>query len=104
MCAIALLMFYDNRKNHAKKVYRVLGCGLYYVIEKYFCIEYLFCNSKTIGEISSDKEKLNNSCNELLDIGILEVLMNLISCHGFMKNTNSDVRLVCRSRLVNYHL
>ena len=40
----------------------------------------------------------------MLDIDILEVLMNLISCHGFMKNKNSTVVLVCLYQLVNYHL
>ena len=41
------------------------------------------------------------SYNELLCIGILEVLINLISFHGFMKK-NSTVVLLFRTWLVEY--
>ena len=44
------------------------------------------------------------SSNELLGIGIAEVLMNLISCHGLMKKINSTVILLCHTRLVEYYL
>ena len=46
----------------------------------------------------------NKNNNELLGIGIPEVLMYIILCHGFAKITNSTVILVCRSSLVNYYL
>ena len=53
-CVITLVMFYDNRITNSMKVYRVLSCGLYYVIYNYVCIDYLCCQSKTISVISSD--------------------------------------------------
>ena len=44
------------------------------------------------------------SYNELLGIGISEVLLNLISCHVFMKKTKETVILLCHYCLVNYNL
>ena len=83
------------------KVYRVLSCVLYSFIENYFCIDYLCCHYKILIVISSDKIFEEVSYNELLGIGVLEVLMNLMSCHELTKNPSSTVILVCRYRLVN---
>ena len=55
MCVIALLMFYENRINNKMKVFRVLSCALYYVIENYVCIDYLCFQSKTLNVICCDK-------------------------------------------------
>ena len=55
MYIIALVIFYDNRTNNANKVYRLLSCVLYSVIESYILNGYLCCQSKTVSEISSDK-------------------------------------------------
>ena len=103
-CFIALIMFYENRPNNATKLYRVLICIIYSIIENFVCVGYICCQSKTISEISSDKLFEDNSYNELLGIVISEVLMNLISCQEFMKSSDSTVMLVFRSRLVNYYL
>ena len=37
---LALVMFYDNRKN-TKKFFRVLSCVIYTIIRNYDCIDYL---------------------------------------------------------------
>ena len=86
------------------KLFKVLSCVLYSVMENNCCIDYLCCQYKTIIIISSDKFLENNSYNKFFGIDIPYLLMNLISCHGFMKNTNSTVILVCRSWLVNYYI
>ena len=52
---IALVMFFENIRNSAKKMYRVLSCVLYSIIEKHICIEYLCCESRIISDISSVK-------------------------------------------------
>ena len=44
------------------------------------------------------------SFNILLGIGITELLINLVSCHGFTKKPNSTVILNWRSLMVNNHL
>ena len=38
---LALAMFLDNRKKHAKKMFRVLSCVVYKIISNYACIDYL---------------------------------------------------------------
>ena len=43
---LALLMFYEARKNH-KKYFKVLSCVIYTIISKNVCIEYLYCESKS---------------------------------------------------------
>ena len=103
-CVTVLVIFYDNRTNNTMKFYRFLSGVLYSVIENYVCNNYLCCHSKKLSVISSDKIFGEASYNELLGIGIPEVLMNLVSCHGFMKKPNSTVILVCRYSLENYYL
>ena len=85
-------------------MYRVLSCVLYSVIENYACIDYLCCQYKTLSSISSDKISEQASYNILLGIGIPEVLMNLVSCHGFVEKPNLTSILNLRSRLVDYYL
>ena len=78
MCVISLVMFYDNRTTNPEKVYRVLSCVPYSVIYNYVYIYYLYCQSKTISDISRDRVFFNGSYNDLLGSSISEVLMNLI--------------------------
>ena len=42
---LALLMFYETRKN-PKKVFKVLSCVIYTIISNYVCIYYLASESK----------------------------------------------------------
>ena len=83
-------------------VYRVVSCVIFYVIENYVCIDYLCCQYKTLNRISSDKVLEQASYIILLDIGIPEVLMILVSWHGLIKKQNSTVILNCRSSLANH--
>ena len=96
-------VLWDQNKNPIK-AYRVLSCVLYYFIENYVCIDYLCCHSKTLSVISSYKVFEQASYNILLGIIIIEVLMNLVSCHGFMEKPNSTVILNVRYCLVNKYL
>ena len=50
-CVIAPIMFYETKTNNPLEVYMVLSCVLYSVIEKYFCIDYICCNYKTLSVI-----------------------------------------------------
>ena len=65
-----------------KKMYKVLSCVIYSLIENYVCIDYLWCQSKTLIFVSSKPKLEQTSFNILLVIGILELLLNLVSCHG----------------------
>ena len=54
-CVIVLVMFYVNKTTHPIRVYRVLRCVLYSVIENHVCIYYLCFHFKILSVISSDK-------------------------------------------------
>ena len=54
-CIIALIMFYNNKGKKPKSLYRVLICVLYSLVENYVCVYYLFCQSKTLSSISSNR-------------------------------------------------
>ena len=88
-------------------MFRVLSCVIYTIIEKYVCIDYL----------GSEKSKLSDLClgctwsnkhngmdyDNVLGIGIPDILLNLLSCHGFLKNNDSVVILKCPDRMSEYY-
>ena len=85
-------------------MYRVLSRVFYSIIENYVLIDYIYCQSKTLSRISSNRIFEQTSFNILLSIGIPEVLLNLISCHGFIEKPNSTVILNWRSSFLNNYL
>ena len=85
---MALIMIYENNGEILKKLHRVLSCVVYTLIDNYVFIDYLSCQSKTLSDISSNTEFKDTSFNVLPGIGIPERLLNLVSCHGFMKKPN----------------
>ena len=62
-CAIALIVFYENKDTEPKKVYRVLVCVLYSIIDNYVCIDHPSCQSKTLSSIYSNKKFERTSYN-----------------------------------------
>ena len=82
----------------------MLSCVFHSIIDIYVCIDFLCCQSKTLSSIYSDKIFEQATYNILLDIGIPDVLMKLMSCHLLTEKQNSTVILNCRSCLVNYYL
>ena len=54
-CVIALILFYENKGEKQKNIYRVLSCVLYYLIDNYVYIDYLLCQSKILIRISSNR-------------------------------------------------
>ena len=77
---------------------------VYNLIDNYVCIGYLLFQSKTLSFISSKPTFEETSFNILLVIDIPELLLNLVSCHGFMKNPNSTVTLNFRSCMIQSYL
>ena len=51
-----------------------------------------------MGSIHGEK-----SFNKILGIGIPDLLMKLLSCHGFVKNINFVVKLLCPKRMLEYY-
>ena len=87
-CVIALIMLYESKGKKPIKLYWVFSCVLYTLIYNHVCIDYLFCKYKTLSNISSHRIPEQTSYNILIGIGITEVLLNRVSCHGFTEKPN----------------
>ena len=94
-CFIVIVIFDENRTTNPVKLFRVLICIIYYFKDNYVWIEYLGCKSKNSSVICFDKICMDIIHNELIGIVIPELIMNLISFHLFLKDTNSTVVLSC---------
>ena len=102
-CVLQLLMFDETRHKNATKYFIVLSCVIYTIIENDVCINFLDCQSNQLSEICMDRKYFVNRSNKFLGIGVPYLLMNLLSCYGFMKNINSTVILLCPSRMLEYY-
>ena len=56
----------------------------------------------TVGSIGGSKHG-DKSFNIILGIGIPDLLINLMSCNGFLKNINYVVILKCPKRMLEYY-
>ena len=99
-------MFYETRKN-PKKFFKVLSCAIYTILSNYVCIDYLASELKTlsvlrVGSGGGYKHEEKNY-DTILEIGIPYLLMNLMFCHGFLKNKDPVVILKCPKRMLEYY-
>ena len=101
---IALVMFYENITTNKMKVFRVLSCVLYTVIENYVYIEYLYCQSKNLSVICSDKIFENRSYNESIVIVIYISINAYYIMPWIHEEKNSTVIILCCTWLVEYYL
>ena len=89
---LALIMFYETWGDNPKESFRVLRCVIYSIIKNYVCIDYLACIKKKWSEITMGSKWSSKhgykSFDRILGIGIPYLLMNLMYCHGFLKNIN----------------
>ena len=73
-------------------------CYLYHN-KNYVCIDYLACQSKKLSEIpigsGGGSKHGETNFDKILGIGIPYLLMNLMSCHGFLNNMNYIFILKC---------
>ena len=71
-----------------KKKFKVLSCVIYTIIKNYVCIDYLGSEREKLSELSlgsgGSYKHINKSYDSVLGIGILDLLMNLMSCHVFL--------------------
>ena len=102
---LALIFFYGTR--YDKKDYRVLSFFIYTKIKNYVCIDYLACQSKHLSETpvgSWGVSKNVGKCfDKILGIGIPYLLMNLMSCNGFLNYISSVVVLKFPKRMLEYY-
>ena len=90
---MALIMTYETVGMSIKKLFRVLSCVVYTLLDNYVCIDYLPCQSKTFFDISKNTTFKETNFNLLFGIVVPELSLNLVSCHGFVLKYNSTVIL-----------
>ena len=104
---LALLCFYESNTKESKKCFRVLSSVIYTILGNYVCIGYLYCLPKLLstyplnagGGFKHEKNPYNNPSG----IVIPYLLMNLMSCHGFMKIQSPIVILECPKMMSEYY-
>ena len=68
----------------------MLICVIYAIIDKYVCSDYLGSEKSKLSDLRigcTGSNKHNGTDYEnVLGIGIPDLLLNLLSCHGFLKN------------------
>ena len=104
---LALVIFYENRKKIIRKMFRVLSCVIYTIIGKYVYIDYLGYEKSKLSDLhlgGTGKYKHHDTdYDNVLGIGIPDLLFYLLSCHGFSKNNESVVILKCPNRMSEYY-
>ena len=85
----------------------MLSCVICTIIDKYICIDYLGSERSKlsylkIGCTGSNKHN-GMDYNNILGIGIPDILLNLLSCHGFLKNNESVVIIKFPNRMSEYY-
>ena len=104
---LALIMFYETIGDNPKKYFRLLSCVIYTIIKNYVFIYYITFLLKKIIEITvgswGGSTYGDKTFNIILGIGIPDLLMNLIFCHGFLKNINYIVILKFPKRILEYY-
>ena len=103
---IALIVNYEHGSFSTRKLFKVLSCVIYTIIDKYVCIDYL-CTEKRLGELKLGltlKTKHEGmDYDNLFGIGIPDIFMNMLSCQGFINNNDSIVILKYPNRMSQYH-
>ena len=104
---IALVIFYESGKINPRKIFKVLSCVIYTIIEKYICIDYLGTEKNKITDLkigcTLSSKHYGMDYNNLFGIGITDILLNVLSCHGFLKNDDSIVILKFPNRMSEYY-
>ena len=104
---LALVIFYYNRKKITRKMFRVLSCVIYTVIGKYVCIDYLGSEKSKLSDLRLGGTRRYNhydtDYDNVLGIGIPDLLLNFLSCHGFSNNNESVVILKCPNNMSEYY-
>ena len=82
-------------ERNPKKMFKVLSCVIYKIIRNYVCIDYLGSDNFLKSDLrlgpGGSYKYFNKSYDNVLGFGIPDLLMNLLSCHRFLKNNDSVV-------------
>ena len=92
------MIFYKNRKI----VFKLLGSVVYYTTDNYLCDDYTCLQQAGLSLACKVFE--NTTFKDISNISIPELLMNIMSCNGFVKDNKSTVILSCCRKWVSYDL
>ena len=88
-------------------MFRVLSCVIYTIITNYVCIDYLGYGRNKLNDLclgpGGSYKHFNKKYDSVLGFGIPDLLINLLSCHGFLKNNYSVVILKFPNRTFEYY-
>ena len=77
----------------------VLSCVIYRIIKNYVCIDYLGSDRKKLSYLrigpGGSYKHINKKYYNVSGFGIPDLLMNFLSCCGFLRNNDSIVKLKC---------
>ena len=86
---LALVVFYELGNINPRKMFKVLSCVIYSIIDRYVCIDYLCTEIKKISRLKRERSLKTKhegmDYDNLFGIGIPDILLNILSCHGFKK-------------------
>ena len=84
---LALVVFYELGNTNPRKMFKVLSCVIYKIIDRYVCIDYLGTEIKKISELrlgcTLKTKHEGMDYDNLFGINIPDILLNMLSCHGF---------------------
>ena len=90
-------------EKNAKKMFRVLRCVIYTIISKYVCIYWLGSEKSKLSYlrlgVTGRYKHLDKKIDYVLGFGILDILLDMMSCRGFLENNESIVILKCPHRM-----
>ena len=72
-------------------------------MENFVCIDYMCCTETKLRVTSKGRGFENITYNAVSVIVITELMIIIISFHGFVNNTKSSFILSCNSKLVDYY-
>ena len=80
---------------------------IYKIIDRYVCIDYLGTDINRINELilgcTLKTKHEGMDYDNLFGIGIPDILLNMLSCHGFLNNNESIVILKCPNNMSEYY-
>ena len=88
-------------------MFKVLSCVIYTIIDKYVCIEYLGTEKNKWSDLkiacTGSSKHDGMYYKKLFGIDIPDILLNMLSYHGFLKNDDSIVILKCPNSMSEYY-
>ena len=103
---LALVVYYEHGNLNPGKMFKVLSCVIYAIIDRYVCMDYLGTEIKKISQLklghSLKTRHEDKDYDNLFGIGIPDIFMNMLSCQGFINNNDYIVILKFPNRMSQY--